>query len=91
MVRILVMAVFWKAEYPSDYIGQRTELHRDIVGRGEKHSRTHNRQHALEKVFHLHARVRNHSSQLLSVVELLPTRAFPGILSSLFQLWSVRS
>jgi len=89
MVRILVVAVLREAEPPSHHIGQRVELHRIVVGRRQTVCRADNPQHALERIFHLHARVRHHSRQLLSVVELLSPRAVPGIVPALVQLRSV--
>lgn len=91
MVRILAVAVLREAEPPSNYIGQGIELHRIVVGRRQTVSRADNPQHALERIFHLHARIRHHSRQLLQVVELLSSRAVPGIVPALVQLRSVCS
>lgn len=89
MVLILVVVVFRKAESSSHDIGQRVELYWDVVGIRQTVGRTDSHEHALERIFHLYARLRDHSRQFLSIVELLPSRTISGVVPSLFQLWSV--
>jgi len=91
MVRVLAVALLREAESSSHYIGQRVELHRIVFGRRQTVSRANSNEYALERIFHLHARVRHHSRQFLPVVELLSTCAVPGIVSALVQLRSVCS
>lgn len=90
MVFVLDVVVLREAEPPSDDIGQRAELHRIVAGSRQAVGRAHHSQHAVERVFHLHARVRDHRRQLLPVVELLPAGAVPGVVPSFVQLRSGR-
>jgi len=90
MVFVLVVVVLRETEPSPDHIGPGIELHRIVAGCRQTVGRAHNVQHTLEGVLHLHARVRHHRGQLLSLVELLFARTLPGIVPTLVQLRSVR-
>lgn len=90
MVLVLVVAVLRETESPSDHIGQGAELHRIVARSGQTVGRPDVRQHAVEIVLHLDARVRDHRGQLLPVVELLPARTVPSVVPSFVQLRSFR-
>lgn len=61
MVCVLAVALLREAEPPPHHIGQRVELHRIVVGRRQTVCRANNSQHALERIFHFHACVRDYS------------------------------
>lgn len=91
LVRVLVLAVFRETQSTSHHIGQRAELHRNVIRGRQADGRSDYPQHSLERILHLHARVRHYCRKLLSVVELLSTRAVSSFVPSFVQLRSVCS
>lgn len=75
MVLFLAVAFVWKAAFPSGHQYTRNEVHRKIARRFCKVTNANHRHNSLARHHAVDACLCNHRCQLLSVMELLPSRS----------------
>lgn len=82
VVHRVAVAVVRAAVQAPDHLGTGTALHPAGHRHHDARSPAHRRHHPLARLLHLHACLRHHRRQLLSLLELLPAGALPGQLST---------